>query len=301
MKYVYYFTTAVVVLCGYLLQQWPSDVLDIVFCDVGQGDAIVFSYQSTQVLVDGGRDEKVLTCLGKNLPFWDKKLEVVVATHPDADHIGGLTSVFEQYSSNLIITNGAEKQTTDFSDFKSSVSRKSQAKTTVLQLHQGDSLSIGHDITVSVLSPQELLSQNTDTQNSSTETQLWDKQPKSNSLDITSNNGSIVLLVEYKKYSMLLTGDLESEGELALLHHGLVTDVDILKVGHHGSKSSTSQPFLRKVRPEVSVISSGKNNAYHHPAPEIVQLLSQYHSQIYRTDEQGTLHFRTDGEKIWLY
>jgi competence protein ComEC len=301
MKYISYFVTAVVLLSCYLLSQWPSSVLDIVFCDVGQGDAILLSYQSTQVLVDGGRNEKVLSCLGENLPFWDKKLEVVIATHPDADHIGGLTAVFDQYASNLIVTNGAEKKTNDFGDFKTSVSRKQTEKTTLLELQQGDSLSIGRDLVLKILSPQELKSQKRYINTAVSETELWDKQPTYSDLELTSNDGSIVVFLEYKKYSMLLMGDLEEDGELALLEKGLVTKVDVLKVGHHGSKSSTSLPFLRTVLPEISVISSGKNNAYNHPTPEILARLSQYGSKIYRTDQQGTLRFRTDGEQIWLY
>lgn len=301
MKYIYYFSTAIIVIAGYLLMQWPSPVLHIVFCDVGQGDAILLSYQSTQVLVDGGKDEKVLTCLGKHLPFWDKKLEVIIATHPDSDHIGGLTSVFAQYTSDLIATNGLVKETDDFGDFKTSLSRKLAAGTSYIVLQQDDSLSIGRDITLFILSPRGVNTQIGSQKVDLSETQLWDKQSVKINEEITSNDGSIVILLEYKNSSFLLTGDLEKQGELSLVKQGLLSEVDILKVGHHGSKTSTSPDFLQKVRPEISVISSGKHNSYNHPAPEIVALLHAANSRVYRTDELGTLHFASDGEKIWIY
>lgn len=301
MKYVFYFSAVVLLVSGYLLKQWPDSVLHVIFCDVGQGDAILLSYRSTQVLIDGGRDEKVLTCLEKFMPFWDKKIDIIVATHPDADHIDGLIPVFEQYSSNFIMTNGATKETDGFEDFKKLVSRKRAENTSHLLLQRGDTLTIGSDIKLFVLSPRADNPKVTAQRSDLAETLLWDKQPILNENEINSNDGSIVILLEYKMVSMLLTGDLENEGELSLVRQGLLPEVDILKVGHHGSKTSTSPSFLAKVRPEISIISSGKNNSYNHPAPEIVSSLSVAGSHIYRTDEQGTLHFGSDGEKIWFY
>jgi competence protein ComEC len=133
------------------------------------------------------------------------------------------------------------------------------------------------------------------------ETQLWDEQSVEKETEITSNNGSIVLFLEYKNTSILLMGDLESAGELSIRQRGLLTETDILKVGHHGSKTSTTPSFLAKVRPEISVISSGKNNTYNHPAPEIVTALRTENSRVYRTDQLGTLHFETDGDTIWFF
>lgn len=301
MKYIFYFSTVVLILSGYILNQWPDSALHLVFCDVGQGDSILLSYHSTQVLIDGGKDEKVLACLEKFLPFWDKNIEIIIATHPDADHIDGLSTVFEQYSSNLVVTNGAVKETTDFADFKEALSRKLAANTKHMVLQKGDVLTIGSQLRLSVLSPQVLKTDVVEETSGLTETQLWDEQPLDKNSQIGSNDRSIVTLLEYKNTSMLLTGDLEEKGELSLLEHGLIPDVDILKVGHHGSKTSTSPRFLAKVRPEISVISSGANNTYGHPAPEKVSLLHAAHSLIYRTDQQGTLHFATDGEKIWFF
>lgn len=286
---------------GYYVLQPQDSYLHIIFCDVGQGDAILVSHLSTQLLIDGGKDEKVLECLEKNMPFWDKKLEVIVATHPDADHIGGLVHVFNHYSTNLIVTNGMMKETTDFDEFKKVVSRKLSAKTRHLQLHQGDAGTIGSEIYFSVLSPRVASSNNPLIIAGFPETQLWDKQSVATNISENTNDGSIVLLLEYKSTSILLTGDLEKSGELALASQGLLAEVDILKVGHHGSKTSTSPEFLQMVRPEISVISSGKNNQFGHPNPETLAALRTHSSLIYRTDEHGTLHFVSDGETIWLF
>jgi competence protein ComEC len=301
MKYIFYFCAFVTLLSSVIWSQWPSSKLQVIFCDVGQGDAILLSYLSTQVLVDGGKDEKVLLCLEKFMPFWDKNLEIIVATHPDSDHIGGLSAVLKQYSSNLLVTNGVTKQTDDFAEFKTLISRKTEQNTQHVTLHQGDSLTVGKEIRLSVLSPQVDRSQFIANMGRLSETQLWDEQSAKKETDATSNNGSIVLFLEYKNTSILLTGDLESQGELSLRQRGLLTEADILKVGHHGSKTSTTPSFLAKIRPEISVISSGKNNTYNHPAPEIVTALRTENSRVYRTDQLGTLHFETDGDTIWFF
>ena len=235
------------------------------------------------------------------MPFWDKNLEIIVATHPDSDHIGGLSVVLKQYSSNLLVTNGETKQTDDFADFKTLISRKTEQNTRHVTLHQGDSLTVGKEIRLSVLSPQVDRSQFIANMGRLSETQLWDEQSTIKETETTSNDGSIVLFLEYKNTSVLLTGDLESQGELSLRQRGLLTEADILKVGHHGSKTSTTPSFLAKIRPEISVISSGKNNTYNHPAPEIVTALRTENSRVYRTDQLGTLHFETDGDTIWFF
>ncbi len=301
MKYLHFLISSLVFLSIYIWIQWPSRYLNIIFCDVGQGDAILITYNSTQILIDGGKDEKVLDCLEKKLPFWDKKIEVVVATHPDADHIGGLPAVFEHYSVDLITTNGASKESTDFEEFKKGVSRKISEKTKHLKLKKGDQLALTSQITFTVLAPLVSSSHFAVNIDDLSETQLWDEQSSYLSSDLSSNDGSIVLLLRHEDLSVLLTGDLEEQGELSLVMDGLLTRVDVLKVGHHGSKTSTSPTFLAKVRPEISVISSGIDNSYGHPAPEVMTLLHQSSSAVYRTDTQGTLHFVSDGRKIWLF
>ncbi len=283
--------------------QWPDDNVHFVFCDVGQGDAILIYYRFTQLLVDGGKDTSVLRCLQKQLPFWDKKIEVVVATHPDADHINGLVGVFKHFSNDLIITNGDIKKTADFQEFREALSRKKLENTQVVIGKRGDSIIVADTISAVVLSPQEVNRYTSPLDGLpnelNTETKLWDKNNNKLPKEYNYNDGSIVLLVSHGNSSILLTGDLESTGEQALINASLIKHVTILKVGHHGSKSSSTTDFLTLLRPEISIISSGKNNSYGHPAPEVLARLAQIGTSIFRTDQLGTIHFVSDGEKMW--
>jgi competence protein ComEC len=282
-------------------REWPDSDLHIIFCDVGQGDATLLTFGFTQLLIDGGKDETVLNCLENNLPFWDRKIEVVVATHPDADHIGGLSSVLSQFSTDLIITNGAFKETDDFSEFKKAVSREISEKSRHTTVKRGDSIRMSSNIVLDVLSPQVANSVSNRENSQNAETELWDSSSDDQRMDLSSNDGSIVLFLRYKRLTTLLTGDLEEAGELALLKKGLIVKSDVLKVGHHGSKTSSSLDFLRKLRPEISVISSGENNIYNHPSPEVASRLHTFGTHTYRTDKMGTVRFASDGFEIWLY
>lgn len=133
------------------------------------------------------------------------------------------------------------------------------------------------------------------------ETELWASSEQDPATDDSSNDGSIVLFLRYGRLTTLLTGDLEENGELALLRNGLIVKTDVLKVGHHGSKTSTTVDLLRRLRPEISVISSGVNNSYNHPSPEVTSRLRMFGTNVYRTDKLGTIRFASDGHKFWLY
>lgn len=284
-----------------LALNWPDNNLHVIFCDIGQGDAIVISYSFTQVLIDGGKDSKVLDCLSKNMPFWDKKIEVVIASHPDADHIGGLNYVLEQFQSNFIITNGDLKKTSDFKAFKEVVSRRELKKTRVLTVGAGDVITLSNKVQLVIVSPQVKNTVESVENTQNTEAALWDTTDIKNSDDASINDRSIVINIRYNDFTVLLTGDLGEQGELALLKKGLIAKVDVLKVGHHGSKTSSIDAFLEKLRPEISVISSGKNNTYHHPSPEALSRLNIFSQQILRTDEKGTIRIASNGNNFWLY
>lgn len=133
-----------------------------------------------------------------------------------------------------------------------------------------------------------------------TELQLWDASQYSELNPKESNNRSTVLSLRFNQVGLLLTGDLEEPIEQALVKYGMVTQYTIIKVRHHGSKSSTSESFLRAVRPEIAVISAGKNNTYGHPSTHILQRLTKFGvKQILRTDQQGTIELLTDGQAVW--
>ena len=305
------------ILVSQIWKSWPDEYVHLIFCDVGQGDAILITSGFNQMLVDGGRGEEVLSWLEEYVPFWDKTIELVVATHADADHIGGLDAVIQQYDVLQVMSTQFMKDTQTFLEFREAVEQEVMAGAVLkkpilgqqMRFTQGQSFSNPIKryqhlmVVISVLSPQveqvDLVVENS----LKTETNLSDVNSVLGLLatdNFNHNDLSVVLFLQLGQVRVLLTGDLEHEGELALINASLLHEVDILKVGHHGAKTSTSTGFLKLIRPETSIISVGKNNNYGHPSPEVVNTLMQFDSKILRTDQLGTIELVSDGDKYWL-
>ncbi|HOV24898.1 MAG TPA: ComEC/Rec2 family competence protein [Pseudobacteroides sp.] len=248
----------------------PS-LLKVHFIDVGQGDSILILTPSGKtMLIDGGKNDKAnfvkdyIGSLGLN------KIDVVVGTHPHEDHIGGLDVVIDNFDIGSIYLPKKTNNTKTFEDLLVSVKNKGlKIKTAAADTE----INIDPEINVQMLAPI-----NTD----------YD--------DI--NNYSAVIKVSYKNNSFLFTGDAESLSEKEILSKGYDIKADVLKVGHHGSNSSTSSKFLQKVSPDFAVISVGLNNEYNHPHKAILERLSSANVKIYRTDEHGTIIAYSDGNTI---
>lgn len=238
--------------------------MKVMILDVGQGDAILIQKGDQQILIDGGQDEKaVLEGLGKYVPFWDREIEVIIATHPDADHIAGLPSVMENYTVDEVIDTGVSSTSQVYQKFKDTIKDKN---ITELEGEKGLKIKMGDEAVLEILYPDG-------------------KEDKNNPKD--TNVTSIVAKLEYGENSFLFTGDLTVEGEEVLVKSGKDISAGILKVGHHGSKYSTSQAFLEKVKPREAVISVGAENRYGHPAGEVVDRLEADGVEIKRTDKAG--------------
>jgi len=241
----------------------PDNKLHLVFCDVGQGDAILISYQKTQILIDGGPDNRVLSCLSRHLPFWDRRLEVIILTHPEEDHFGGLIDVIKRYNVNYFVVNSLEKKSTSFEAFYRLVLGR---KSSVYSPKAGEKIKIG---------ALELLI-------------LWPREK----LYVTElNDNSIVLKLAFGHFSALLPGDLSTKFEDQLD----LTPVEVLKVAHHGSQYSTSEEFLGKVKPILAVISVGKNS-FGHPSPEVIDRLNNLAVNVLRTDQNGEIEIVSNGQ-----
>lgn len=258
----------------FLIGQWPDNNLRLTFCNVGQGDAIIVSYKTYQVLIDGGPDNSVLYCLGKNLAFWDRKLEVVVLTHPQADHMTGLIEVFRRYRVEKFLASKIVNDTSEYWQLKELVASKG-IKTK--ELTSGDKLRFG---------PVELEA-------------IW---PETQVLGAASfvketNKIATVLKGRFNNFTWLLTSD-SGEKEESLMRDKL-EPVEILKVGHHGSKYSSGESFLKTIRPKAAVISVGKNQ-FGHPTPEVLKRLEAVGAEVLRTDEKGTIQIESDGKSWWL-
>jgi competence protein ComEC len=246
----------------FLILQWPDNRLHLIFCKVGQGDAILLEYGSYQILVDGGPDNSVLSCLGKAMPFWDRKIELVVLTHPEADHITGLIEVVKRYQVGKLVKTRAVNQTPEYEALMAAVASR---KVLVETLTAGDKVSLKR-LKLEILWPFN----------------------KGESFVKNFNQGSVVILGQYGSFWFLLTGDITATEEQTLINLGSLRPVTVLKVAHHGSKFSSSQKFLEAVRPKTAIISVGKNS-FGHPTPEVLGRLKAVGAKILRTDEVGTV------------
>lgn len=240
-----------------------EEMLEVIFLDVGQGDAILLQEGSWQVLIDGGRNgREVLGRLGHYVPFWDRRLDMVIATHPDSDHIGGLPSVIRSYHPSLVLTNG-DTSDTDTSTLFEKLAREQSKEEAIAQ---GTEVLFPSGAKLEVLYPARPLPPDT---------------------PLESNEGSVVARLTYGDSSFLFTGDLPQEEKLL----GNIGEVDILKVAHHGSRYSTSDTFLDGIRPREAVVSVGENS-YGHPAPSVLENLRERSISVARTDEEGDIRYR---------
>lgn len=256
----------------------PDDRLHVSFLDVGQGDAILIQKGNQQVLIDGGPSPQAITLeLGEGMPFWDRTIELVVLTHPHSDHITGLVEVLKDYQVEQVLHPNLDSDLDIYDEFLRLIDEK-DIKATIAQVGQ----QIEFDgVVIKVLNPQNQLLLGTES-------------------DI--DNNSVVLHISMGEISFLLTADLMWEGELELLSQRFVPQSTILKIGHHGSTTSTTPEFLAVVSPQLAVISVSEDNDFGHPQPDVIERLEiEVGSEnIYRTDEDGTIEFITDGERLWV-
>lgn len=247
--------------------------------DVGQGDSLLYQEKSTQVLIDGGPGADVLTRLAEEMPAFDRTIELVVATHFDRDHLEGLTHVLHTYTVGMVLLPQYSATTTDIK--KQFIDILIQKNIPYRYAWYGQSIRTG-SLLLRVISPIP--------------GEEWIRLSKSK-----SNNASIIMRADIipngkRPMSFLLTGDAESgiEKQLLAAVPAHAFDADILKVGHHGSKTSTSEAFLSAVSPVASFISVGATNTYGHPTGEILSRLKD--TDIFRTDMQGTVSMFFDGD-----
>jgi competence protein ComEC len=251
--------------------QLPDQRLHLVFCDVGQGDAILIFQGTNQILIDGGPDQSVLSCLSNNLPFWDREIEMVIASHPEADHITGLIDVIDRYRVKHFVVNSFGKDSAVFKEFKAAVINEDSE---IYFPKEGDEINIG-SLKMAVLWPQS-----------------QEKVLGATTVDREANEISVVFKLSYGDFDALFTGDISTkvEGQLEL------EDIEVLKVAHHGSKHSTGEEFLEKTNPELAIISVGKN-PWGHPTEEVIEKLRELEIEILRTDDKGEIEIVTDGEE----
>jgi competence protein ComEC len=251
--------------------------LEVDYLDVGQGDSILIKTPYEQnILIDGGPNTRVLSELGENLAFFDKKIDMVVLTHPHADHVTGLVEVLKRYQVKKVLITGILDTAPAYLAFLKQISDQ---KIPVEYANGLADINLGQDLTLKVLYPFKDLN-----------------QQKIENL----NDSSIVLKLVYKNNSFMFTGDAEELVETDLLNAKVDISAQVLKVGHHGSKYSSTPQFLAAVKPQYGVISVGAKNDFGHPHLRTLDNLQKQGIEILRTDQLSTIRIISDGNNIQL-
>lgn len=248
--------------------------LKVVFFDVGQGDAILIKVGYLyQVLIDGGPGRKVLEGLSREMPWWDKQIDLVVLTHPEKDHLEGLISVLEVYQVENIVWTGVLHSTQLFQKWLEAVDQEG-ARVKIAKAGQRIFVSQAE---IDVLYPFENLQ----------------------GLEVNNvNRTSVVTRLLFGKTSFLFPGDIYSADERQLIKKGLDLDSDVLKLAHHGSKTSNSEPFVQIVSPNIAIAQVGENNKYRHPHQSVLETLKKYNVKLLRTDRDGDIKLISNGENL---
>ena len=263
----------IIILTNSIYKQIPTN-LKIHFIDVGQGDSmLIITPKQKNILIDGGGSkDKESFDVGEStlMPYLlDRKinkLDYIMISHFDADHVGGILTILEKIKVDKVIISKQGEDSENYQEFKRITKEK---KIEVSVVKKGDNLVLENDLILKILWPKQ-------------------EQIKENIL----NNNSIVAKLEYKTFSMLLTGDIEEIAEKEILEEYKNSDIlksIVLKVAHHGSKSSSMQSFLDKVKPKIALIGVGENNTFGHPNNGVLERLNKLRTKIYRTDKNGEI------------
>lgn len=256
----------------------PNNKLKVYYFDVGQGDAAMIETPNRdQILIDGGPDNSILSKLGRAMPFYDRTIELVISTHPDSDHLAGLVEVMKNYEIGGILTNGRDCASAICQEFIRLVKQKN-IKTMVADI--GQKIDFGLGVKMDILLPIKPL------KNAQTKDE--------------DNNLSIISRLAYGADSFLFTGDAEAKEEAELVSSWPDLKAEVLKVAHHGSKNSTSESLLDKIKPKLSVISVGAKNRYGHPRQETLEKLKKIGAEILRTDLGGDIKLESEGKGVFI-
>ena len=256
---------AVLVVWGEVLAAAAQPELRIYFFDVGQGDAaLIEARDGTQILIDGGPDGTIMSRLSSVLPYYDRSLDAVIISHPHVDHISGLLEVLKRFEIGTVFESGVLYHTAEAMELQNIFSEKEIARTVIdhpatAQFFNGASIRF--------VTPQKSFA---------------DAKLKN------VHDAMLVFELEYRGKKILFMGDAEKNSEHALVSQNTVGDVDVLKAGHHGSKTSSQSYFLQHIKPEYAIVSSGKNK-YGHPNPDALSRLAAAGASVLRTDLGGTV------------
>lgn len=294
-KYTFTFLLLILTAIVIAFVQEPDPNLHIIACNVGQGDAILVTYGTTQILTDGGPNKSVLECLGRHMPFWDREIELVISTHPDADHSTGLVSVLQNYRVGKILINPIDPGT---QVYRALVSEVGGRGVPVINPTAGMRLGLGL-ISLDILSPNDGLLNRLTVKEDGSQIAKYD-------ISKETNLYSVVYILSLSRqsggsteFSALLLGDIPPEISDELAASWSTGSVEYIKIPHHGSVNGLTENLLKVLMPKVAVISVGKN-PWGLPKTEILDMLKKYNVKVLRTDLVGDVIVSTDGDSYWL-
>lgn len=253
-------------------------LLKVGFLDIGQGDSIYIETPSgRRVLIDGGPDNSVLRKLSFVNNFWQRSFDIVLATHPDSDHITGLIEIIRRYRVDSLLITGIGKDNGVYDELLKNAHEKERKEgLSIVKTGGYKEIDLGDGVYFYILAPEN-----------------FEDGEESNDL-------SLVVLLKYKNQSFLFTGDAPAKVELDIIKKYNLDNLTVLKAGHHGSNTSSDIYFIERVKPVYTVISSGKTNKYGHPHTQVLNILEKFKSIVLRTDEKGSILFKTDGESLTI-
>ncbi len=269
--------SAIVIWCFVYAQENRNDDLKVVFLDVGQGDSIyIEAPNGKQMLLDAGSNSAILSKLSKVMPFGDKSIDVVIITNPDTDHMGGVVDILQNYKVDMILESGTHSDTVTYRTLSQLIAQNKIQKKFA---RKGMRLVLDNkqNIYFDILFPDRDVS-------------TWER-----------NDGSVVGKLVYGTSSFMLMGDATKYTELLIAYNEnpQTLNSQVLKLGHHGSHTSSSLLWLEKVKPEIAIVSAGLNNRYGHPHKDVIQRLSDLGITVFGTYEKGAIMFKTNGVKLW--
>ncbi len=243
--------------------------------DVGQGDGIFIELPNhVQVLIDGGPTNAILSKLGSVMPFWDHTIDLVVLTHPHADHVDGLIDVLKRYDVGMVIESGVLYPTPDYDEWNRLLKEK---HIPMVYARRGQRVILSDTSVLDILYPtKELVGARFS----------------------NIHDSMVVSKLSYGSATALLMGDAEALIEYELIGSGIPLGADVLKIGHHGSKTSSTQAFLNAVHPRMAVISVGRKNRYGHPHQDVVDRIAAAGISLFRTDTDGDVELASDGKSV---
>ena len=262
-----------------LIRDNDSSHLSVHFLQTSHGESIfIETSNGNRVLIDGGGDaSQVADTLGKILPFWDRNIDIVLLTHPDTDHVGGLPEVLHRFRVGTVLHSGQNSSSNTFTTWSHAI----QEHENTILVWPGMHIGLDHGTIIEVLSARCV-------------------GPEHQCAD--TNDASIVTMLRHRHVSFLLTGDIERSTEVRLATSIPNLRATVLKAPHHGSNTSSTETLINAVEPAAVVVAAGTANRYGHPHPEVIERYNTTVGQerVFRTDQLGTVELRTDGERLWM-